>query len=146
MSPACIAWEKEPQQDFGSAHNIGDLAVQRIYNQSVNPGVVIDGHLIPLPLIPLLDDRIRAVATRASSSRNGVDLVDYSAGLIWELNYDQLRIISPSWPAFLESIKQDVAHGLGLAPSDIDVKPDKLLLYEKGFLFRRHKDSGKPQK
>lgn len=68
-------------------------------------------------------------------------MVEYSADLIWKLNHGQFRTVNPSWPAFLESNKQDVAHGLGLALSDFDVEPDKLLLYEKGSFMRRHKDS-----
>ncbi|KAG6365222.1 hypothetical protein INS49_006831 [Diaporthe citri] len=141
LSQACVAWKKELQQDIESIQAVGDFAVKRNFKQFVNPALEIDGSLIPLPLIPLLADRIKAVAKPATFSKHGANMVDYSASLIWELHHDQFRIINPSWPEFLESIKQDVAHGLGMAPSDIDVEPDKLLLYEKGSFIGRHKDS-----
>lgn len=141
LSPACVAWKKELQQDLESIQTVGDFAFRRNFKQFVNPVLEINGSLIPLPLIPLFADRIKAVAKPATFSSHGANVVDYSASLIWELDHDQFRIINPSWPEFLESIKQDVAHGLGMAPSDVDVKPDKLLLYEKGSFIRRHKDS-----
>lgn len=68
-------------------------------------------------------------------------MVGHSPNLIWELDHDQFRIANPSWPAFLESIKHDVAQSLGLALSDADVEPDKLILYEKGSFVRSHKVS-----
>lgn len=141
LSPACVAWKKELQQDLESVNTVGDLAVHKTHKHFANPGLEVDGCLVPLPLVPLFADRIKAVAKPASFSRNGADVVDYSANLIWELDHDQFRIANPSWSAFVESIKQDVAQDLGLALSDIDVEPDKLLLYEKGSFFRRHKDS-----
>lgn len=141
LSPACVAWKKELQQDLESIQTIGDFAFKKDFKQSVNPALEIDGSLIPLPLIPLFADRIKAVANPATFSRHGANVLDYSASLIWELDHDQFRIINPSWPEFLESIKQDAAHGLGMVLSDIDVEPDKLLLYEKGSFIRRHKDS-----
>lgn len=141
LSPACVAWKRELQLDLESVQTVGEFAVQRIHTQFVNPGLEIDGCLIPLPLVPSFADRIKGVAKPVHFKKDGATVVEYSADLIWELNNSQFRIVNPSWPAFLESIKQDVAHGLGLALSDFDVEPDRLLLYEKGSFIRRHKDS-----
>lgn len=141
LSPACVAWKRELQRDLESVQTVGEFAVQRIYKEFVNPGLEIDGCLIPLPLVPSFADRIRGVAKPVHFKKDGATVVEHSADLIWELNNSQFRIVNPSWPAFLESIKQDVAQGLGLALSDFDVEPDRLLLYEKGSFIRRHKDS-----
>ncbi|KAK7717492.1 hypothetical protein SLS64_002984 [Diaporthe eres] len=141
LSPACVAWKKELQQDLESVQTVGDFAIQRIHTQFVNPGLEIDGCLIPLPLIPLFADQIKAVAKPAPISRDGGAVVDYSARLTWELSHDHFRIANPAWSEFLESLKQDAAQRLGLALSDLIVEPDKLLLYEKGSFSRHHKDS-----
>lgn len=141
LSPACVAWKRELQRDLESVQTVGEFAVQRIYKEFVNPGLEIDGCLIPLPLVPSFADRIKVVAKPVHFKKDGATVVEHSADLIWELNHSQFRIVNPSWPAFLESIKQDVAHGLGLALSDFDVEPDKHLLYEKGSFIRRHNDS-----
>lgn len=140
LSPACVAWKRELQRDLESVQTVGEFAFQRMHKQFVNPGLEIDGCLIPLPLVPSFADRIKGVAKPVNFTRDGATVVEYSAGLIWELSHGQFRIVNPSWPEFLESIKQDVAHGLGLALSDFDVEPDRLLLYEKGSFIKRHKD------
>lgn len=141
LSPTCVAWKKELQRDLESVQTVGKFALQKIHKQFVNPGLEVDGCLIPLPLVPSFADRIKGVARPVRFARDGDNVVEYSADLIWELDHGQFRTVNPSWPAFLESIKQDVAHGLGLTLSDFDVEPDKLLLYEKGSFIRRHKDS-----
>lgn len=70
-------------------------------------------------------------------------MVDSSVRLTWELNRDEFRLTNPAWPEFLDIIKQDAAHSLGLSPLDIDIEPYKLLLYEKGSFFKPHRDSEK---
>lgn len=141
LSPACVAWKKKLQQDLESVQTVGDFAVQRIHTQFVNPGLEIDGCLIPLPLIPLFADQIKAVAKPAPISRDGGAVVDYSVRLTWALSHDDFRISNPAWLEFLESLKQDAAQRLGLALHDLIVEPDKLLLYEKGSFSRHHKES-----
>lgn len=128
LSPACVAWKKELQQDLESIKRVCDFAVHKIYNHFANPGLEIDGCLVPLPPTPLFANQIKAVAKPASFSRHGSNVEDYSASFIWQLDHDQFRIANPSLSAFVESIKQGVAQGLGLALSDIDFEPDKLLL------------------
>lgn len=141
LSPARDSWKKELQQDLESVQTVGDFAYQRIHHQFVDPGLEIDGTLVSLPLSPLLADQIKAAAKPASLGRNEADAVEDSSGLIWELRNDHFRLVNPSWPAFLESINQDMAHGLGLALSDVDVELDKLVLYEKGSFVRSHRMS-----
>lgn len=128
LSPACVAWKKELQQDLEFIKRVCDFAVHRIYKHFANPGLEIGGCLIRLPLTPLFTNQIKAVTKPASFSRHGSNVEDYSASLIWQLDHDQFHIANPSWSAFVESIKQDVAQGLGLALSDIDFEPDKLAL------------------
>ncbi|KAJ0109209.1 hypothetical protein J7T55_009540 [Diaporthe amygdali] len=141
LSPACLAWKKELHQDLESIHAVGDFAVHNIHQQFVNPGLEVAGCPIPLPLIPLLADQIKAVASLASCRSGDDTVVDNFSRLTWELNHDQFRAANPAWPAFLETIKQGASQSLGLDASDINVELDKLLLYEKGYSCRRHEDS-----
>jgi hypothetical protein len=39
LSPACLAWKKELQQDLESVQTVGDFAFQRNHTQFVNPGL-----------------------------------------------------------------------------------------------------------
>ncbi|KAG8161592.1 hypothetical protein KVR01_008579 [Diaporthe batatas] len=141
LSPAWDSWKKALQQDLESVQALGDVACQTIHTNFVNPGVEVDGTLVSLPLSPLLADQIKAAAETASCGKNEAEVVESSSGLVWELNSDCFRTVNPSWPAFLGSIMQDMAHRLGLAPSDVDIASDKLVLYEKGSLVRSHQVS-----
>lgn len=146
LSPASASWKKELQQDLESVQAVGEFACQSTHSQFANPGLEIDGIPISLPLNPHLVDRIKAVARPASFGRNGLDVVSHSPDLIWELVHDQFRIANPSWPSYLESIKQEAAHSLGWALSDVDVEADKLVLYEKGsFVGRRQVSQLNPE-
>lgn len=88
------------------------------------------------PQTPLLADRIKDVAKPASFRGIRTDIAQSSPNLVWELDHGQFQIANPSCPAFFETIKEDMAHGLGLTTSDF--KPAKLVLYEKGFFVSRH--------
>lgn len=69
--------------------------------------------------------------------------MDRSVRLTWELSSHEFRSTNPAWPEFLDTIKQDAAHSLGLSPASMSLEPHKLLLYETGSFFNSHDDSEK---
>lgn len=138
-----VTWKQDVAEGLGKTQSFGDFAVQKKYSQFANPGLEISDCLIPLPLVSQFAHQIKSVSRPAPFGRGDDTLVDSSVRLTWELQGDEFQVTNPAWPEFLDTIKQDAANSLGLSPVDIHVEPHKLLLYEKGSFFKRHKDSEK---
>ncbi|KUI55593.1 hypothetical protein VP1G_02971 [Cytospora mali] len=143
QNPQLVTWKKDLAEGLNAIQSFGDFASQKNYSQFVNPCLEIADCLIPLPLVSLFAEQIKFVSRPAPFGRGDETVVDSSVRLTWELNHDEFRITNTAWSGFLDTIKQDAAHNLGLSPADINVEPYKLLLYEKGSFFKRHKDSEK---
>ncbi|ROW04644.1 hypothetical protein VPNG_07420 [Cytospora leucostoma] len=141
--PELVAWKQDLAEGLKAVQFFGDFATQKNYSQFVNPGLEVADCPIPLPLISLFADQIKAVSRPAPFGRGDETVVDHSVRLTWELNTTEFRNTNPAWPKFLDTIKQDAAHSLGLSPASISIDPHKLLLYETGSFFKRHKDSEK---
>ena len=57
----------------------------------------------------------------------------------WELNSDQFYVTNPAFWQVQQEALQAACHGLGIDSGDaIEAQLYKLLLYEKGALFRPH--------
>ncbi|KAF4987490.1 hypothetical protein FDECE_15410 [Fusarium decemcellulare] len=120
----------------------GKIATFNHYPTFANPGLEIDGErLIPLPLTEHDAQALKSVCRQAPFGRGDDTVVDTSVRNTWELDHSQFRLASPQWPKFLDLMLKDTATGLGLP--QVTVKPHKLLLYEPGSFFKRHKDSEK---
>ncbi|KUI65191.1 hypothetical protein VM1G_00844 [Cytospora mali] len=143
QNPQLITWKKDLARGLNAIQSFGDFASQKNYSQFVNPCLEIADCLIPLPLVSLFAEQIKFVSRPAPFGRGDETVVDSSVRLTWELNHDEFRITNTAWSGFLDTIKQDAARNLGLSPADINVELYKLLLYEKGSFFKRHKDSEK---
>ncbi|KAF1958927.1 hypothetical protein CC80DRAFT_546245 [Byssothecium circinans] len=68
-------------------------------------------------------------------------VVDTSVRNTWELDSTQFCLANPAWKSCFSEILQRAASGLGLL--DVTAHLHKLLLYEEGSFFKRHKDSEK---
>ncbi|ROV99032.1 hypothetical protein VMCG_06678 [Cytospora schulzeri] len=143
QDPSLVSWKNDLAESLQAIQSFGDFATKKDYSQFVNPGLQIADCLIPLPLVFLYAEQIKAVSRPAPFGRGDDTVVDHSVRLTWEIHLDEIRITNPAWPGFLDAIKHDAAHSLGLFPADIRLEPHKLLLYEEGSFFRRHKDSEK---
>ncbi|KAK2018347.1 2OG-Fe(II) oxygenase [Colletotrichum eremochloae] len=120
----------------------GDIATFTRHTAYTNPGLKIEGHpAIPLPLTPEHAELIKGACRQAPFGKGNNTLVDTSVRNTWELENHQFELLNPEWPAFLVRVGGESARGLGLR--NIALKPHKLLLYEKGSFFKRHKDTEK---
>lgn len=119
----------------------GDFATTKQYTQYANPGLQINDILINLPLDPAQASVIRGASRQAPFGRGDQTLVDTSVRSTWELNASQFRIGNPAWEEFVTAVLGDVSQGLGMG--NVKTELYKLLLYEKGSFFKRHKDSEK---
>jgi hypothetical protein len=108
----------------------------------VNPGLTIQGNRrIPLPLSQGDAKVIKTACRRAPFGKGNRTIVDTSVRNTWELDPAAFQLANPAWEAYLKTILGQAADGLGLR--GITAQLDKLLLYEQGSFFKRHKDSEK---
>ncbi|KAF9879475.1 hypothetical protein CkaCkLH20_03018 [Colletotrichum karsti] len=122
--------------------SVGDFANFTRYPTSANQGLKIEGHpAFPLPLTHADAEKIKGACKQAPFGKGEDTVVDTSVRNTWELGHTDFQLINPEWPGFLQKVALTAASGLGLL--NITVKPHKLLLYEKGSFFKRHKDSEK---
>ncbi|RYO94443.1 hypothetical protein DL762_000539 [Monosporascus cannonballus] len=113
---------------------------------SLTRGLEVAGIPIPLPLTAHDAQAIRAACRRAPYGKGEATLVDESVRKTWELGRDEFRLANqPDWDAFVvNALLRDLAvRALEMPSSGVRAEPYKLLLYEEGSFFRRHKDSEK---
>ncbi|KAI8243370.1 hypothetical protein K4K55_008427 [Colletotrichum sp. SAR 10_96] len=135
-------WKRTLRKRLNGIKSVGDIANFTRYPTFANPGLKIEGHpAFPLPLTPSDAEVIKAACREAPFGKGEDTVVDTSVRKTWELNHTQFQLINPEWAGFLQKVYLTAAGGLGL--TDVSVKPHKLLLYEKGSFFKRHKDSEK---
>ncbi|KAI1661530.1 hypothetical protein F4813DRAFT_347934 [Daldinia decipiens] len=119
----------------------GRVAVSKQHEQFANPGLTIADTLIPLPLVPRDAETIKSVSREAPFGKGDETVVDASVRKTWELDHTQFTLANPAWQAYVASLLDDAAQSLAM--SEVRAEPYKLLLYEEGSFFKRHKDSEK---
>ncbi|KAH9886821.1 hypothetical protein F4778DRAFT_440044 [Xylariomycetidae sp. FL2044] len=119
----------------------GDFAMSAQFNSFPNPGLEVDGSIISLPLTPSDAVKLRAACREAPFGKGDETLVDANVRKTWEWDSSQFHLRNPSWKGFLDDLLRKVVLKLGM--SRVRADPYKLLLYENGSFFKRHKDSGK---
>lgn len=136
------AWQSRLLDCLNRIQTTGDISWAQSYNMFVNPGLEIDGRQIPLPLCPSDAQAIRDVCRPAPFGMVDQTVVDDSVRQTWQLDHSQFRLRNPSWEAFLKrEILAPASEQLGLVRAS--AKLHKLLLYEQGSFFKRHRDSQK---
>ena len=68
-------------------------------------------------------------------------IVDESVRKTWELNPDQFQLRNPKWPSVVQKITHQVTKELGcIEAASVNAQLYKLLLYEKGAMFKPHQE------
>ncbi|RYP51657.1 hypothetical protein DL768_003055 [Monosporascus sp. mg162] len=142
VTSGLVTWKAELLRNLKAIKTFGDFACQKTHESFVNPGLEAAGSLIPLPLIARDAEAIKAHCQQAPFGRGDQTVVDTSVRKTWELNTEQFRCSNPAWNSYLNTLLQEAAKSLGMSAS-VRAEPYKLLLYEEGSFFRRHKDSEK---
>ena len=108
-----------------------------------NPGLFVKGiGKIGLPL----SDRDAADLSRASHEapfgKGSETYVDPTVRKTWELNSNQFELRNPAWTFTLQQVVEKVAKELGVidGASNIRAELHKLLLYEPGAFFEKHRE------
>ncbi|XDG02263.1 hypothetical protein ABKA04_001878 [Annulohypoxylon sp. FPYF3050] len=117
------------------------VAASQHYPYFINPGLMVADTLIPLPLTPRDAETIKNASRQAPFGRGDETVVDTSVRDTWELDHTQFGFANPGWSTFVELLLIDVRRSLAIPK--VKAEPYKLLLYEEGSFFKRHKDSEK---
>lgn len=126
-------------QTFGSFATSGRVPGDVITGLSVH-----DVGRISFPLIETQAKEIIGVCHQAPFGRGSQTIVDESVRKTWELNLDRFDLLNPAWPSVIKQVTKQVAQELGCPPeASIRASLYKMLLYEKGAMFRPHKDTEK---
>ncbi|PLW57373.1 hypothetical protein PCANC_01788 [Puccinia coronata f. sp. avenae] len=97
---------------------------------------------IPFPIQAATIQQLIAKAHQAPFGRRSETLIDVSVRNTWEIHGDQLRFLDPDWVRFLLDVSERVGADLGIqAPIRLDLY--KMLIYEKGAMFKAHTDTEK---
>jgi hypothetical protein len=105
----------------------------------MNPGLRVENvGEIGLPLATRDALEIVKSSYQAPFGTNGKNTVDVSIRNTWEIRADDVTITNPVWTKFLASVMSRACTGLGVYPAgkEIQAKLHKLLLYEKGAMFK----------
>ncbi|KAL1596514.1 hypothetical protein SLS60_009161 [Paraconiothyrium brasiliense] len=122
----------------------GTFATSDSINNFVNPGISIDP--IGLIRLPLSAEDTKAIAHASHKAPFGKDqrtLVEESVRKTWEIQASEVRILNPEWRSCVDRIAARVADELGVGRKGVHAELHKMLLYEKGGMFKRHQDTEK---
>lgn len=129
-------------------HSLGSFATSGSVPHAVNPGLTINGlGGIGLPLSTRDALELSTIAHQAAFGKGTETIVDTSIRRTWELDPSQFVLQNPSWQRCVHDLTAHVASELGILSGDKAVRAElyKLLLYEEGAFFERHKDSEKAE-
>ena len=112
--------------------------------KTIDPLIQVEG-VGPIAL-PLREEQAQAIATashQAPFGKGTETVVDTSIRNTWELNPERFSITNPKWEQeFLPRIISKVVKDLGITygPHHVSAQLYKMLLYEKGALFKEHQE------
>jgi hypothetical protein len=121
----------------------GSFAIFGSFENFVLPGIVVDKvGAIPLPLSSRDAQSLIQVSSRAPFGKGGQTLVDESVRKTWEINGSMVSFSNHKWHGWLKTLVRKVAGDLGVAggPDGVRAELYKMLLYEKGAMFKPHKE------
>jgi hypothetical protein len=93
--------------------------------------------------VPLQEEQARqliAQSRQAPYGKGSETIVDTSVRNTWELDASQFEFRNPAWSRFLDKCIGQVALSLGIS-SPITAELYKMLIYEKGAMFKSHTES-----
>ena len=119
------------------------FAISGSISNAANPGLFVKGlGGIGLPLSEHDAQRLAGSCHQAPFGKGSETVIDTSVRNTWELNSTQFELQNPAWPETLNEIVTKTADGLGIVLGAASIRAElyKLLLYEEGAFFDRHRE------
>lgn len=160
LGPYEDAKEESEVHDFSSRIKLGlqnslqCLATAMCFASSgkcpmeVNPCISISKlGIIGLPLSERDASLILSASHQAPYGKGSETIVNTAVRQTWELNADQFELRNPQWNMALKEIIDRVAADLDVPNGATGIKaiPYKMLLYEKGSMFKEHRELVSPK-
>ncbi len=113
----------------------------------VFPDLAVNGmEGIGFPISPSQIKEMMQVAHRASFGKGQETVLDTTVRSAWEIDANNIELRNKDWSVFIDNILEEIAPALGLQDQSVSAHLYKLLIYEKGDFFLKHKDSEKEPK
>lgn len=128
---------------ISDVHAAGSFATFGSLDNFVLPGVVVDEiGAIRLPLSSDDAHSLIRVSRQAPFGKGNQTLIDETVRKTWEIDGSKVSFSNKAWHAWLDGVVQKAAEELGVAASPNSVRAElyKMLLYEKGAMFKPHKE------
>ena len=112
------------------------------------PGLKIEGidEEIALPLCNNQVKLIKKITHQAPFGKGRQTIIDTSVRSALELDNDQFSLNNPEWKNLINRIINQVQEELDITDQQVVANVYKILLYEKGDFFIRHRDSEKEER
>lgn len=108
------------------------------------PRMKVDSELeVTFPLQRETAERLMDYSIQAPYGKGSDTLVDTKIRQTWEIDGSKITFGNPKWKNLLEAIVNTVKEDFSLQETDVEPHLYKLLLYEKGGFFLKHKDTEK---
>jgi hypothetical protein len=122
---------------------MGSFATSGSFTNYVHPGISVDGvGSIRLPL-SLVDAESLIRASRLAPLRKGNQtLVDENVRKTCEIDGSKVSFSNEAWSGWLEEVVKKASEELGVSGGSGGTRAElyKMLLYEKGAIFKPHKE------
>ena len=121
----------------------GDFFVHGLI-ESPLPRLEIDGiGTISFPVPQQQAKTLIKLCERAPYGRGRETLVDTRVRNVWQLAPSNLHLAGKAWARTLDRILATVTEGLGCGSAKVRAELYKLLVYDRGSFFKRHRDTEK---
>ena len=120
----------------------GTFAASGPISNAANLGLVINGlGTVGLPLSKRDAVEISRISHRAPFGKGSETFVDQNVRKTWELNPNQYQLRNPAWLKTVDFALREAAKQLGFIDVGIfRARAHKLLLYEPGAFFNKHRE------
>lgn len=121
----------------------GTFATSGTCNNITQPGISVKGvGLLRLPLSCADATKIIAASRKSPFGKGNKTIIDPSVRNTWEIDAGQIIFENKAWQQWLDGLVATVAVELGVLGGSEGVRAElyKMLLYEKGAMFKPHKE------
>ena len=128
---------------ISDVNSTGSFATVKCLENFVLPGISVDNaEAIRLPLSSHDAQTLIRVSRQAPFGKGNQTLVDEAVRKTWEIDGSKVSFSNKAWHGWLDGVVKKAAEDLGVAGGPNSVRADlyKMLLYEKGAMFKPHKE------
>jgi hypothetical protein len=124
-----------------SDHSTGTFATSGILYNAPNPGLFVHGlGTVGLPLTKGDAFELSKASHQAPFGQGSKTIVDTSIRNTLELDATAIELRNRAWHMYMQTILKTVANELGVSNDSIRMELYKLLLYEEGAFFDKHRE------